>query len=42
MSDEKLWQKVSEEGMLDTKQHIEMMNKMIKFLAEKAQKGKDW
>ena len=42
MSDQKLWQKVSEEGMLDTKQHIEMMNKMIKFLAEKAQKGKDW
>jgi len=42
MTDKELWQKVSEKGTLDTKQHIEMMNKMIKFLAEKAQKGKDW
>lgn len=41
MTDKELWQKVSEKGTLDTKQHIEMMNKMIKFLAEKAQKGKD-
>ena len=26
----------------DPKQHLEMMNKMIKYMAEKAQKGKDW
>jgi Fe-S-cluster-containing dehydrogenase component len=39
---QKLWAKVSVDGKLDTKKHIEMMNKMIKFLAEKAQKGKDW
>jgi hypothetical protein len=42
MIDKKLWQKVSEEGKLDPKQHLEMMNKMIEYRAEKAQKGKDW
>jgi len=42
MTDKKLWQKVSEKGTLDPKQHLEMMNKMIKFMAEKAQKGTDW
>jgi ferredoxin len=41
MADKKLWEKVSEKGKLDPKQHIEMMNKMIKFMAEKAQKGTD-
>ena len=42
MTDKQLWAKVSEEGKLDPKQHLEMMNKMIKYMAEKAQKGKDW
>ena len=42
MTDKKLCEKVSEKGKLDTKQHIELMNKMIKYMAEKAQKGKDW
>ena len=42
MTDKKLWEKVSEKGTLDPKQHLEMMNKMIKFMAEKAQKGTDW
>lgn len=41
MTGKKLWEKVSEKGKLDTKQHLEMMNKMIKYMAEKAQKGKD-
>ena len=31
-----------EKGKLDPKQHLEMMNKMIKYMAEKAQKGTDW
>ena len=42
MTDKKLWEKVSEKGKLDPKQHLEMMNKMIKYMAEKAQKGTDW
>jgi ferredoxin len=42
MTDKELWQKVSEKGTLDPKQHLEMMNKMIKYMAEKAQKGTDW
>lgn len=42
MTDKKPWEKVSEKGKLDPKQHLEMMNKMIKYMAEKAQKGKDW
>jgi len=42
MTDKKLWEKVSEKGTLDPKQHLEMMNKMIKYMAEKAQKGTDW
>jgi len=42
MTDKKLWEKVSEKGKLNTKEHIELMNKMIKYMAEKAQKGKDW
>jgi hypothetical protein len=29
-------------GTLDPKQHLYMMNKMIKFMAEIAQKGDDW
>jgi nucleoid DNA-binding protein len=42
MTDKKLWEKVSEKGKLNPKQHLEMMNKMIKYMAEKAQKGADW
>lgn len=42
MSNKKLWDKVSTEGKLDPKKHLEMMNKMIKFMSEKAKKGEDW
>jgi hypothetical protein len=42
MTVQKLWEKVSEKGKLDPEQHLEMMNKMIKYMAEKAQKGTDW
>jgi len=42
MSDEKLWQKVSTDGKLDTKKHIKMLAKMLKVMSEKAEKGKDW
>lgn len=42
MSQTKLWEKVSTEGKLDSVKHLEMMNKMIKFMAEKAKKGVDW
>jgi len=41
MSNKKLWDKVSTEGKLDSKKHLEMMNKMIKFMSEKAKKGED-
>ena len=30
-----LWAKVSTEGKLDPAKHLEMMNKMIKIMAEK-------
>ena len=36
MSEKKLWEKVSTEGQLDTKKHLELMNKMLKLIAEKA------
>ena len=42
MTDEKLWKKVSIEGKLDPQKHLEMMNKMLKYMSEKAQKGEDW
>jgi len=42
MSQAELWKKVSEDGKLDTSKHLEMMNKMIKYMSDKAQKGKDW
>jgi len=41
MIDEALWEKVSAEGKLDTKKHMEMMNKMLKYMSEKAKKGED-
>jgi hypothetical protein len=41
MTEMKLWEKVSAKGTLDPKRHLEMMNKMIEFMAEKAQKGTD-
>lgn len=42
ISDKKLWDKVSTEGKLDPKKHMEMMDKMIKFMSEKDKKGEDW
>jgi hypothetical protein len=32
----------SEKGKLNAKQHPKMLNKMIKYMAEKARKGADW
>jgi len=37
-----VWKKVSTEGRLDPQQHVEMMSKMLKYIAERAQKGIDW
>ncbi|MBM9514411.1 hypothetical protein [Desulfogranum marinum] len=34
MSEAELWEKVSTEGTIDSKEHLEAMNKMIKFMAE--------
>ena len=34
MSKTELWKKVSTEGTIDPKAHLEAMNKMIKFMAE--------
>ncbi|UCD33519.1 MAG: hypothetical protein JSV38_06555, partial [Desulfobacterales bacterium] len=42
MVDAKLWEKVSAEGKLDTKKHMEMLNKMLNYMSEKAKKGEDW
>lgn len=42
MIDAKLWEKVSAEGKLDTKKHMEMLNKMLNYMSEKAKKGEDW
>ena len=38
MTQAQLWEKVSVEGKIDAAKHIEMMNKMIKYLAEKGVK----
>ncbi len=38
MSEAELWKKVSTEGTIDPKGHLEAMNNMIKFMAEKNQK----
>jgi hypothetical protein len=35
MSRADLWKKVSTEGTIDSKAHLELMNKMINFMAEK-------
>lgn len=35
MSEQKLWEKISTEGKIDPAKHLEMMNKMIKLMAEK-------
>lgn len=36
MSNEELWKKVSTEGKLDPKKHLELMNNMVKTMSEKA------
>ena len=38
MKEAELWKKVSTEGTIDPKGHLEAMNKMIKFMAEKETK----
>ena len=38
MSETQLWEKISTEGKLDPAKHLEMMNRMIKFMAEKRAK----
>lgn len=38
MSETELWKKVSEEGTLDVKKHQELMEKMVKTMAENAKK----
>ncbi len=38
MSETELWKKVSTEGTLDPKAHLEAMNQMIKFMAEQGVK----
>jgi len=35
MSQAKLWEKISTEGKLDPAKHLEMMNKMMKLMAQK-------
>ena len=35
MSEVELWKKVSTEDTIDPKAHLEAMNQMIKFMAEK-------
>ncbi|MCG8564101.1 MAG: hypothetical protein MI747_03370, partial [Desulfobacterales bacterium] len=42
MSKKDLWKKVSTDGKLDPMKHTEMMTKMINYMAENAEKGKDW
>ena len=34
MTNDQIWNKVSEAGQLNDKEHIELMNKMIKAYAE--------
>ena len=38
MGEAELWKKVSTEGTIDPKGHLEAMNKMIKFMAEQGVK----
>ncbi len=38
MSNVELWQKVSTDGTIDPKRHLEAMNKMIKYMAEMEKK----
>ena len=33
-----VWKKISVEGTIDNKTHIELMNKMIKYMAEQGVK----
>jgi len=42
MSKQDMWKKVSTDGRLDSKKHMEMMTKMIEYMSQKAVKGKDW
>ena len=39
MVNKQVWAKVSEEGRLNPQQHIDMMNKMIQYMAEKGPEG---
>jgi hypothetical protein len=41
MSEAELWKKVSKEGTIDAKSHLELMNKMIKYMAEQNIKPAD-
>lgn len=41
MSEAELWKKVSKEGTIDAKSHLELMNKMIKYMAEHGIKPAD-
>ena len=38
MRETKLWQKVSTEGTIDPKGHLEAMDKMIKFMVQQGMK----
>ena len=42
MGKKDMWKKVSTEGRLDEKKHMEMMMKMLEYMAAKAKKGQDW
>ena len=35
MSEEELWKKVSTDGQLDVKQHLESMNQIMQYLGDK-------
>lgn len=41
MSEAELWKKVSQEGTIDAKSHLDLMNKMIKYMAEQGIKPTD-
>ena len=41
MSNKELWEKVSKEGTIDPQGHLEAMNQMIKYMAEKGIKPVD-
>jgi hypothetical protein len=38
MSQAKLWEKISVEGKLDPEKHLQMMNKMLQYMAGKGVK----